>query len=178
MKLFKKVASVIILFSALAWVLLPLEKTQEPGMRVVSSENGEIELQIPAGWRQMNTLHLHAELQVARLRDEMYLVVINDETDPKTTNIADQNLINVENLTKSLSNPQISATQMVGVAGKPALLTEIRAFFNNHEVFYLHLTLKGEHTYYRMLAWTLEKKSQENMPIIAKVMHSFKEKPL
>ena len=127
------------------------------GQQLLRNEESDVQLTLPEGWVDVQSLRPDADLYVAREDRTMYVLVL---ADPKRSEIAtfslDNNAIQyLSFLDRGLSEEQPEVeTDMTSLNGLNAVQYEVRGNIDNVPVVYLHTTVEGETSYYQVVAWS------------------------
>jgi hypothetical protein len=144
----------------------------------ITSDDGKVQATIPGNWEKKSGLHEDGLLQAANLREENYLVVIQDNKadleDGMT--VEEHSDLTRSTIMANVKNCQQTAGPiMLTINGRPAVQYELRGVVSGIKVVYLHTTADGDDKFYQILAWTMPSNYQKNKPILESVVNSFKE---
>ena len=142
-----------------------------------STDNGS-RLSVPGRWEERGDLNAEANLQVADLRAEEYLIVISE---PKSDFPGNWTFRNHADVTRQLlldnlgTAASVSSPSQLTINGRQAVQYEIRAEIQGLQVVYLHTTVDGANTYHQLLAWTLANRYPNNQSVLQTAIGSFQE---
>jgi hypothetical protein len=143
---------------------------------IITATDGQSQLTVPSTWTTQTDLNEVAELQVANLRQEQYVIVL---TENKSDFVGvDLDLYADETLAILLESLAINGEptrRALTVNNKPALQYQVRGTINNLQVVYWITSIEGTHNYYQVAAWTLASKAEQNAPVFEQVVQSFQE---
>jgi hypothetical protein len=144
----------------------------------VTSSNGLCQLEIPEGWSERSDLHDDADIQVARIKEEMYIIVLSEykaDFDDDFT-LSDHSELTLQLFLENLEDAQVqSGPVQIQVNGRPALQYEIRGVVDGIKIAYLHTTVDGEIAFHQVLAWTLPSKYEKNQSTLQSVIDTLSE---
>ncbi|MEM9264181.1 MAG: hypothetical protein AAGA46_01520 [Cyanobacteria bacterium P01_F01_bin.13] len=133
------------------------------GQKLLENKSSNVQLTLPQGWVDVQTLRPDADLYAAREDRAMYVMVLADSKGSEVggfslANNADQYL---SFLDRGLTQEQPGvATIMTSLNGLDAVQYEVRGRVDNQPIVYLHTTVEGDTNYYQVVAWT----TAENYP--------------
>jgi hypothetical protein len=151
--------------------------TADTAPKVVKSEDGKMELTIPSNWNgNTEELHEEAELRVSNMREEKYVIVLNEEKDAFDDDITlkDYRDLIIGGMEASIENSELSETIETQVNGNKAMLDEIEGSVNKIKVIYWIYSIETEDSFVQIIGWTLQKDAEKNKDAVLKVMNSFK----
>ncbi|MGK7913513.1 MAG: hypothetical protein AB4050_18830 [Synechococcus sp.] len=169
-------------FATLVGVMLPATQSiSQTGISrlnyVYSADNGS-RVNVPGRWLEQGDLNGEADLQVADLRSEEYLIVISE---PKVDFPSNWTFRNHADVTRQLlldnlgTAASVSSPSQLTINGRQAIQYEIRTEIQGLRVVYLHTTVDGENTYHQLLAWTLADFYPRNQTVLKSAISSFEE---
>ena len=127
------------------------------GRTLLRNEESDVQLTLPEGWVDVQSLRADADLYVAREDRTMYVLVL---ADPKSSEVGTFSLANnatqyLSFLDRGLAQEQAEvATNMNSLNGLDAVQYEVRGNVENQPIVYLHTTVEGETSYYQVVGWT------------------------
>ncbi|MEM8614368.1 MAG: hypothetical protein AAGF93_20295 [Cyanobacteria bacterium P01_H01_bin.105] len=127
------------------------------GQKLLKNEESDVQLTLPEGWVDVQTLRPDADLYVAREDRTMYVLVLADpkRSEISAFNLADNAVQYLSFLDRGLSQEQPeTATNVTSLNGLNAVQYEVQGNVDNLPVVYLHTTVEGENNYYQVVAWT------------------------
>lgn len=147
------------------------------GPKAVTSADGRIQVVVPKGWKSQRTLHNNADIQVADLLKEGYLIVLSDsKMDLDNMTFKEHSKLTRETILENLKNGRVSSGPAeLEINGRPAVQYEIRGSVDEIKVIYFHTTVDGKEAFHQILAWTLPSKFKQNQGVLKTVINSFKE---
>ena len=160
-----------------AWLFVAGHGGGEAETRSVTSADGRIRIEVPGRWSELEDLHDDADLQVADLARESFLIVLSE---PKA-NLEGVSLEEHSKLTRSLllygvDDARVTAgPTALTIGGRRAIQVEIAAVVDHDRIFYLHTTVEGEDGFHQILAWTMPSRYETNREAMESVIASFAE---
>ena len=127
------------------------------GRTLLRNEESDVQLTLPEGWVDVQSLRSDADLYVAREDRTMYVLVL---AEPKSSGVGTFSLANnatqyLSFLDRGLAQEQAEvATNMNSLNGLDAVQYEVRGNVENQPIVYLHTTVEGETNYYQVVGWT------------------------
>lgn len=127
------------------------------GRQLLTNEDSNVQLTLPEGWVDVQSLRPDADLYVAHEDRTKYVLVL---ADPKGSEVGTFSLGNnaiqyLSFLDRGLEQEQTQATtDMTALNGLRAVQYEVRGRVDNLPIVYLHTTVEGEANYYQVVAWT------------------------
>ena len=144
---------------------------------VYSNDDGS-RLNVPTRWQEMNDLNSEANLQVADLRAEEYLIVLSEPKSafPGNWTFQEHSDITRQVLLDNLGVPaSVSSPTELTINGRQAVQYEIRTEVQGLQVVYLHTTVDGQDSFHQLLAWTLTSRFPRNQSVLQTAIASFEE---
>jgi hypothetical protein len=142
---------------------------------VTSTESG-IVLSFPGSWSELE-LNDVASLEMGNEYQERYLAIIEEDL----TDFADEITIEeygdivFENMQGIVEEPDAGEWADTTVGGDiPARQIVLNAVVENFKVSYLITVFKGDNTLYQALAWSLQSKYDEAVPVFDEILNSAK----
>ena len=148
-----------------------------PAGKVMASTDGLCEVTVQGGWEATKGLHKKAKLQITNPYKEMFLVVFSEKKDMfPDLKLEEHSKETVKNLLETMSGGYSKPTTEVTLDGNRALISEIRGKAgNNMKIVYLHANVETPFYFHEVLAWTPDKKWNQNKYELESVVKSFKE---
>jgi hypothetical protein len=144
--------------------------------KVIQSTDGKSQVVVPEGWATQTDLNDAANLQIADVANENYLIVISEpKADFDNISIEKHSEITRGFILNSIEGDQVSAPVNLTINGHPALQYEITGTIDNINVVYYHTTVETGSNFHQILAWTLPSKLDANKPVLESVINSFQE---
>ena len=143
----------------------------------VYASDDSTRLNVPVRWQVQRDLNPEANLQVADLRSEEYLIVITESKAqfPQWT-FRDHSDATLDLLLNNLGvEASISPPSKLTIGGRQAVQYEIRTEIQGLPIVYLHTTVDGQNNYHQLLAWTLESRFSFNQSVLQGAIASFEE---
>ena len=127
------------------------------GEKLLKNDESNVQLTLPEGWVDVQSLRPDADLYVAHEDRTMYVLVL---ADPKRSEVgafglSDNAVQYLSFLDRGLSQerPEV-ATNVTSLNGLDAVQYEVQGNVDNVPVVFLHTTVEGETNYYQVVAWT------------------------
>lgn len=156
-------------------LLLGLSISAQEADRVFIASDDKTRITIPANWDKLE-LNEAAEIQVGNLRDEAYLIVLNEaKEDMHGWNIEKHSRVTLGRLLSSMAFPTISGPKTLKVGRSPAVQYEVRGAVDNLNLVYIHTTVDGPKYFSQILAWTLPSKADTIKPLLLEAIKTFRE---
>jgi hypothetical protein len=143
---------------------------------VLKSPDGKFQLTVPAGWRVNASLNDKADIKAANTSEEQYVIVI---TEPKSDFTAEMTLDEFTNVTResiisNLGTPEATEPRAVTVSGNDARAYDVEGAIKNVKLAYRVTTVETSEHYHQVITWTLLSRKDKNLPILQKVIDSFR----
>ena len=143
---------------------------------VLKSPDGKFQLTVPAGWRVNASLNDKADIKAANTSEEQYVIVI---TEPKSDFTAEMTLDEFTNVTResiisNLGTPEATEPRAVTVSGNDARAYDVEGAIKNVKLAYRVTTVETSEYYHQVIIWTLLSRKDKNLPILQKVIDSFR----
>ena len=145
--------------------------------KTILSKDNRTQVVVPNNWKIQQDLNDVADIQVANLWNENYLIVLSDpKIDFDSITIEDHSQITRQILLENVKNSQVSSgPKELEINGRKALQYELRGSVDGIKVIYLHTTVDGKEFFHQIVAWTIPSKLQKTRPVLESVINSFKE---
>lgn len=129
---------------------------RQPATKVVTSYDGRFQVTVPGGWKEDNSLHEEAELEVAHRSTKMYAIVLAESKE----DFDKMTLQGHSDVTRTGLKESVTVEKEIGpvsltIDGHPALQYEIQAVVDNTKIVYLHTTVESPTYFYQILTWTI-----------------------
>lgn len=173
------IVGVIALAIALNWDKIKSGlKTDSQSRQLIVSSDGEYQIQVPAGWKQITNLHEKADLQAADRLREMYIIVLSEsKSDFEEMSLDKHSQITIGNLLGRVTSSETSGPTALVINGNPAVQYVVSGTIDNLKITYLHTTVETAKSFNQILAWTLRSRFDQNRAELQNVIQSFKEVP-
>jgi hypothetical protein len=154
--------------------------TPESGGQPIRSTDGTLQVTVPRGWDIYRYLNPDADLQVADLANEQYMIVLMDERSPDRP-VADFTLEEHANATLTRLTQRLSAvtvsepTAVRRVGPHRARQVEVRGELDGVAVVYLHTTVETQRAFYQILAWSAPDQFETQRQTLQTVIDTFEE---
>jgi hypothetical protein len=141
--------------------------------------DGKYSLDVPAFLKETEDIALDATLQYENPYRNLYIIVMEDDKRSSGMDFEAYHKMAVGRITEDplLEEPTIEDEEEKMVNGLRAIETSIFGTMDEKEIiFYKHMTVDGEETYYQVVIWLRgEKRRLEYEETIDSVMRSFRE---
>ncbi len=123
----------------------------------VPSSGGTVTITAPKGWSTQTELNAEADIQIANIWKDMYLIVLSE---PKSDFPEDMDYLAHSELTrgeimKALTNAsQDEGPNNLDFEGRKAVEYQISGQVEGTDIVYLHTTIDDRSMYHQVLAWT------------------------
>lgn len=148
------------------------------GPSTVTAANGICQLEIPEGWSERSDLNDEADIQVASIKEELYVIVLSEykEDYDDGFTVSDHSERTLEYLMEGVEDAEIvSGPVNIEVNGRPSVQYEIKGVVDGIKAVYLHITVDGEIAFHQVVAWTLSSGYDKNKPILQSVVNTLAE---
>ena len=151
--------------------------TSSPQGKVITSQDGTTQVVVPESWSIQQDLNDIADLQVADIAEENYLIVISEPKSDFDNNVSVEQYSEMTRkfILESVQGGHLSEPVNFTINGNVALQYQIIGSFDGLYIVYLHTVVEGDEDFHQLLAWTLLDKLEENEPILKSVVNSFQE---
>jgi predicted Zn finger-like uncharacterized protein len=150
------------------------------GATDMTSIGGPIHLTVPNGWKQVQGLNDEAEVQLANIRQEAYLIVISESCMDFDEGVTLGSYFQIcrEYYTEKIENSVVTMRPIqVNINGRRAIQFDITGSYEGIKVVFVFTAVRGDDHFYQILAWTQQSKSREIRPILRSITNSFREIP-
>lgn len=123
----------------------------------VPSGSGTVKITAPKGWSEQTELNDEADIQIANIWKDMYLIVLSE---PKSDFPEDMDYLAHSELTRGeIMKALTDANQDAGpnnldLGGRKAVEYQISGQVDGTDIVYLHTTIDDQSMYHQVLAWT------------------------
>ena len=143
--------------------------------KTFTSDDGKYSV-TATGWADLDgELNDVATLEVGRLTDEQYLIVIPDAQEDLDMNFEEFTEIVVENMASSVDNAELGESEALEINGMNAFCTPLSGSIESLKAQYWLYTVETSEDYVQILTWTLKSKADENEDTLRTVATSFQE---
>ncbi|MBX2865800.1 MAG: hypothetical protein KTR27_19790 [Leptolyngbyaceae cyanobacterium MAG.088] len=152
-------------------------KNLSNGRTLLTNEESDVQLTLPAGWVDVQTLRPDADLYVAHEDRTKYVLVLADpkRSEVGTFSLSDNAVSYLSFLDRGLTQERPEkATDMTSLNGLKAVQYEVRGRVDNLPVVYLHTTVEGQTNYYQVVAWTTAEEYAAVKTELQDVIESFR----
>lgn len=149
-----------------------------PTGKVMTSTDGICQVTVQGGWEATKGLHKKAKLQITNPYKEMFLVIFSEKKDMfPDMKLEEHSKETVKNLLETLNGGYAGPTVEATLDGNRALMTDVKgtAVSNNMKIVYVHANVETPFYFHEILAWTPDKKYNQNHYELDNVVKSFKE---
>jgi hypothetical protein len=148
-----------------------------PAGKVMTSTDGLCQVTTQGGWEVTKGLHKKAKLQISNPYKEMFLVVFSEKKDMfPDLKLEDHSKETVKNLLETMNGGYAKPAVEVTLDGNRALINEVRGKAgNNMKIVYVHANVETPFYFHEVLAWTPDKRYNQNKYELDSVVKSFKE---
>lgn len=152
-------------------------ESSAPVGKVMTGTDGLCQVTTQGGWEVTTGLHKKAKLQITNPYKEMFLVVFSEKKDMfPDLKLEDHSKETVKNLLETLRSGYAKPTEETTINGNRALMTDIKGTAsNNMKIVYVHANVETPFYFHEILAWTPDKKYNQNHYELDNVVKSFKE---
>jgi hypothetical protein len=172
------IVGVITLAIALNWDKIKSGLKTDQSRHVIVSSDGEYQIQVPTGWKQITNLHEKAGLQAADHLREMYVIVLSEsKSDFEEMSLDKHSQITIRKLIERVTSSETSGPTALVINGNPAVQYVVSGTIDNIKITYLHTTVETAKSFNQILAWTLRSRFDQNRAELQNVIQSFKEVP-
>jgi len=172
------IVGVITLAIALNWDKIKSGLKTDQSRHVIVSSDGEYQIQVPTGWKQITNLHEQAGLQAADHLREMYIIVLSEsKSDFEEMSLDKHSQITIRKLIERVTSSETSGPTTLVINGNPAAQYVVSGTIDNLKITYLHTTVETAKSFNQILAWTLRSRFDQNRAELQNVIQSFKEVP-
>ncbi len=152
-------------------------KQDIPANREIISKDKICKLTIPEHWKILKGLNDGAVIQVGNTAREEYLMVLVDPKENVDESVTLKEYANgvTDKVVGALKNGYKKEPAELKINGLNAIWYKIYGTSGQIKLIYLHTTLEGEKTYYRVVGWTVPSKANEAMGVLRKAVSTFAE---
>jgi len=140
----------------------------------VSDSLGLVELRVPSNWSNRSDLNDDAIFQMANLRREEYMIVIEDSFS-EIGDVPFEEYASLQNESLASSSLRLISSGEFDVHGSKALQYHMHGNVENNDIDYMIVYLEGKERYYFVMMWTLSSKKTKAWPVFKSVIQTFKE---
>ena len=143
----------------------------------VVSADGKVRIDLPKGWRKLDSPNPDATLLAGNPSKDEYLMVISHSRKDFDGTLEDHAKTTLAGVLGNVTNPDVTEPISRTVNGMRAIQREIRGVVENRKVAYLHTSIEGADAYHQVLAWTLQSQHDTSFPVLRQAVESFREIP-
>ena len=167
--------SLLILLVILLSVLSACSSFFKP--KDIKSTDGKFQVTVPGDWNTETDLNKLASIQVAKSREEMYLIVITEPKSdfPKSFNLEEFTKVVRDQMLKTVTGANATQSESVTVSGNSAMRYELSGTVKGINAKYINTTVETKDHFHQVLCWTMESKFSSNKSKLLEVTNSFKE---
>lgn len=145
--------------------------------KVVTTDDGLLQLAIPESWKSLGNISEDATLQYGHLVGEQYCIVISEvKADfDETYTLKDYSELCLKNIEGGASKYQRSELLTSEVGGYSLLETQVDATIDKTKIKYHNGYLETDTHYYQIMQWTLPSKWEGSEPVFKSVLRSAKQ---
>jgi len=148
------------------------------GLKVITSEDGFCQLEVPNDWSLQSDLNDYANIQAANFHEDLYVITISeykiDFTDDYT--LESYSDISLQNFADGVTDFVItSGPTRLEINGQRALQYEIRAESEGANVVAIITIVNGDKGFHQIMTWTILSKYEKNKSLLKSVTNSFRE---
>ena len=153
------------------------ENVANPNLVQRVSSEGLFEMDLPRDWKRMDELNEQATLAYAKLREELYVIVIpEDLREVSGIGIDDYTDIVLGHLMESMTNVEVIPLEEKDLKQLPARHFVVHGSSGDIQLSFRLAIAQSQSHYYQILAWSLESKFEKNYSTLNQVVESFREK--
>jgi hypothetical protein len=148
------------------------------GIQEVFGPNRAYKLTVPDDWQQVDNLNDTADIQIAQLRNDCYVIVFAERReDLQIANLADYSVLVRSSIQDHLLQAEARKTGLDSLNHHAVIQYEIRGAMpdNRVPVVYLHTVVEGRHNYYQIVAWTTDQGYKANQGALKSIVNHFQE---
>jgi hypothetical protein len=141
----------------------------------IASDDGKINVTIPALWAKMPGLNKQATLQTGDKSKEMYLIVITDtKADLDNFTLEKHHQLTRDRMLQKMKNASATESVALTIDGYPALQDELSGTENGTNIIFLHTTVDDGDHFQQILGWTLKSRWQQQNELLREITRSFR----
>ena len=145
--------------------------------KTLQSQDLSISIDVPNSWSKNDSLLAEAVLGAAQMRDENYLIVLKDsriDFEKKFT-LSDYTRVVQKSMQSEVKNAQlVGEVTKLSINNAPAEQFVLTGSADGLRVAYLVTSVETDHSYYRVVAWTLLSRLDTNKSVLHNASTSIK----
>ncbi|MFD3155464.1 PsbP-related protein [Haloimpatiens sp. FM7330] len=143
----------------------------------IKSKDNICQVTVPDSWKKAKDLNSAANLQVANMAKEKYLITISESKDTfsDSMNLEEYYKIVSQNLSKSVVNSKLSSAKDLTINGQKAKQFELTGEVNKVKAGYIVTIVQTKKNFHQIITWTMEKHFNEYKDDFHKIINTFKE---
>lgn len=173
----RTVGRVIGILAIVAGAWMACEDLVPGSPKVVQSRDGLTQVVVPASWREQTDLNEEADIQVANLLRELYVIVLSEskqDFDADTT-LEEHSEATRSILLEELRDGRVSyAPGPFRIGGYPAVQYQLRGSVDKIKIVYFHTTVEGPNSFHQIVGWTLLSRLTKNESVLQGVIRSLR----
>lgn len=144
--------------------------------KIMTSTNGDVQIRVPAGWREQNDLNDKAIIQASHILRDIYVVVIDEDKENMVEGytIDDYTDWASNDMKEVLEQPNLTPTANKTINGLEARQFEVTGSIDKTKLKYIVATVATDKSFYRVIAWGLEKDFEKYRRDFQGVVDSFR----
>lgn len=136
----------------------------------ILSDDGRINITVPALWTKMPGLNKQASLQVGDKTKRMYLIVITDaKTDVPNLTLETHHQLTRDRMLQKMKNASATKPVSLTIHGRPAMQDELSGTENGTKVVFLHTTIDDGDHFQQVLAWTVKSRWEQQNQLLREI---------
>jgi hypothetical protein len=178
----KKIRQIVLLVAAVA-LLVAMTACSNTGSadknlppQEISSTESDIVFSFPASWSELE-LNDVASVEMGNESQERYFVIIEEDLTDFTDEVTIQEYGDIvfENMESLVEEPDAGEWVDTTVGdGLPARQIVLNAVVENMKVSYLITVFEGDQRFYQALAWSLQSRYDDSVPVFNEILNSAK----
>ena len=167
--------SLLVLAGAIAWPYLQFDKSEEGGR--VSALDGRLSLDLPPGWKTVESLNPLANLKVGDPIADVYLIVVSEKKSEATeSTLAGYSRAVRERLKASLKSSSERGPWNISVGSHRAMRYEIPGVSQDGmDLIYLHTVVETPEYFHQVVGWAEAPNYLRNQNKLRKVSDGLRE---
>jgi hypothetical protein len=152
-----------------------LDKNKSP--KVITAMDSKSELTVPGGWSVKTDLHEDAQLQVADLISQQYLIVISESKADfaKDLTLKEYTEMIKQNPKETVADAEFSEIKSTLVGGYPANQFEATGSVDKIRIKWLFTIIDAPKNFHQIVAWSTPSRFEKNREIFVNTINSFRE---
>jgi len=144
--------------------------------RTMTASDGSSSLKIPSSWGRDSGLNQEAKLCVSNRVRELYICVISEnKEDLHRMSLNRYSRLSRGFILNRMKSHRVSKAERFKINGMSAVRYQMQGAVENINVVYLHTTVESAKYYHQIFGWTLKSRRKRNVPILKKVIATFRE---